>query len=107
MYHVYYQFFSFSDDWVFEVFFVLLILPNTNFLLLSTFKGYKMQIQDLVFVMRFHSEVFDLENFVSEDIQVVFSHKGWEALGDFSAPDVHRQVSIFFSTTYVLLSHLN
>jgi len=35
---------------------------------------------------------FDIKNFVSEDIQVVFSHEGWEALGDFSAPDVHRQV---------------
>ena len=32
-----------------------------------------------------------------EDIQVVFSHNGWEALGDFSSPDVHRQVIFMLS----------
>ena len=27
-----------------------------------------------------------------EDIQIVFSYKDWEALAEFTSPDVHRQV---------------
>uniref|UniRef100_H2YS42 RHD domain-containing protein n=1 Tax=Ciona savignyi TaxID=51511 RepID=H2YS42_CIOSA len=46
-----------------------------------------------------NEEVFLLcDKVQKEDIQVVFFRDGWEALGDFNAMDVHRQVAIVFRT---------
>ncbi|XP_076816173.1 uncharacterized protein LOC143462049 isoform X2 [Clavelina lepadiformis] len=45
-----------------------------------------------------NDEIFLLCDKVQKDIQVVFCHKGWEAYGEFSSADVHRQVAIVFRT---------
>nr|XP_026692312.1 rel1 protein isoform X1 [Ciona intestinalis]BAE06668.1 RelA [Ciona intestinalis] len=46
-----------------------------------------------------NEEVFLLcDKVQKEDIQVVFYRDNWEALGDFSSVDVHRQVAIVFRT---------